>query len=470
VTSVWALAAQQATPNAPAPPPAKPAYAAAMVKDVPHVEAKPGFLGEACAEMGLRALGKKWTQGDVFVAAGVDPNLGRGCTVKELGAALGQMGLKVGGVFAKVPAARADAEMEAQWQAMHADLVAGIPAIVSMRFDVPQSAATLRLVVGYDPDKDEVIYQEPAEAGGAARRMKRATFLALWPDKSDKDSWTVVRLRMEAGTVRDAAERPAGFTPADYAQHMMVLRKNLPEGYSAVLSAPLAVVGEGTPEAVRKYADSTVRWTVTRLKAEYFQKDPDDIIDVWLFKDDPTYRKGAKEIFGDTPTTPYGYYSPQHKALIMNIGTGGGTLVHEIVHPFMRSNFPACPDWFNEGLASLYEQSEDRGGHIRGMTNWRLAGLQAAIKAKTLASFKDLCATTTVQFYNQDKGNNYAQARYLCYYMQQKGVLVKFYKEFTANAKVDPTGYKTLQRVLGEADMDKFQKNWEEYVSGLRFP
>jgi len=28
-------------------------------------------------------------------------------------------------------------------------------------------------------------------------------------------------------------------------------------------------------------------------------------------------------------------------------------LVHEIVHPFMRANFPECPAWFNEGLASL---------------------------------------------------------------------------------------------------------------------
>ena len=34
----------------------------------------------------------------------------------------------------------------------------------------------------------------------------------------------------------------------------------------------------------------------------------------------------------------------------MNISTGGGTLVHEIVHPFIEANFPACPPWLNEGL------------------------------------------------------------------------------------------------------------------------
>ena len=49
-----------ATPTAPAAAPNKPAYAAALIKDVPHVEAKPDFTGEACTEMVLKQLGKKW--------------------------------------------------------------------------------------------------------------------------------------------------------------------------------------------------------------------------------------------------------------------------------------------------------------------------------------------------------------------------------------------------------------------------
>ena len=48
----------------------------------------------------------------------------------------------------------------------------------------------------------------------------------------------------------------------------------------------------------------------------------------------------ALELFGDEPETPYGYFSAEHQALIMNIATGGGTLVHEIVHPFMEANVP----------------------------------------------------------------------------------------------------------------------------------
>ena len=39
----------------------------------------------------------------------------------------------------------------------------------------------------------------------------------------------------------------------------------------------------------------------------------------------------------------------------MNSATALGTLSHELVHPYMETNFPNVPSWFNEGLASLYE-------------------------------------------------------------------------------------------------------------------
>ena len=46
-------------------------------------------------------------------------------------------------------------------------------------------------------------------------------------------------------------------------------------------------------------------------------------------------------------------------------------------------------------LMTLYEQSGERDGHIIGYTNWRLAGLQKAIKEGRVPTFKTLTATTT---------------------------------------------------------------------------
>ena len=262
------------------------------------------------------------------------------------------------------------------------------------------------------------------------------------------------------------AENGAGVDKFD--QHVSRLRTKIPSrDFTIVVQKPFVVVGDGPPEAVRSHADETVGWAVERLKKDFFTKDPPDIIDVWLFKDDASYRKHALELFGDKPNTPYGYYSRADKALVMNIETGGGTLVHELVHPFVEANFPASPPWFNEGLGSLFEACGDVDGHIRGFTNWRLPGLQRAIKTRRVHAFKTLLGMDARTFYSDGIGSNYAQARYLLYYLQEKNLLVKFYREFTANHAGDPTGYKTLQGVLGERDMKAFQEKWEKFVLGL---
>ncbi len=260
-------------------------------------------------------------------------------------------------------------------------------------------------------------------------------------------------------------------TDADFAAHVATLKENLPgEGFTIIVAKPFVVVGDEPAARVRERAESTVAWAVRHLKRSYFARDPHHILTVWLFKDKASYEKHAEKLFGEKPDTPYGYYSPHHRALVMNIATGGGTLVHEIVHPFIEANFPACPAWFNEGLGSLYEQSQERDGAICGMTNWRLAGLQRAIRAERLPSFEQLTATTTHEFYREDPGSNYAQARYLLYYLQERGLLRDYYRQFVANCRDDPTGYETLQQVLGAEDMQKFQKEWEAYVLGLSFP
>ena len=55
------------------------------------------------------------------------------------------------------------------------------------------------------------------------------------------------------------------------------------------------------------------------------------------------------------------------------------------------------------------------------------------------------------------------------YYLQEKGLLRKFYKRFHADRKENPTGYKTLQKILDRTDITEFQKEWEEYVLKLEF-
>lgn len=262
----------------------------------------------------------------------------------------------------------------------------------------------------------------------------------------------------------------AKFSDADYRVHIAKLRKRLPHsGFHVVVQKPFVVIGDEKASVVEQRSRHTVKWAVDLLKKDFFAEDPDAIIEIWLFKDKTSYEKHNKELFGSLPTTPYGFYSSSDQALVMNIATGGGTLVHEIVHPFIESNFSECPSWFNEGLASLYEQCSEKKGKIWGSTNWRLRGLQGAIESNRVGSFQDLCSTTTRQFYREDRGTNYSQARYLCFYLQEKGLLRKYYKSFRKNVGSDPTGYETLVSVLGSPNMEQFELAWRKYVMTLRF-
>ena len=446
-------------------------YESVLIKDVPHVWQKPNFCGEACVEMMLKVRGHKGDQDWVFNQSDLNPLLGRGCVTRELKNALEAIGFRPGRVWHQVKARQAGAELELLWKDMHADLTKGIPSIVCMHYDdKPKANEHFRLILGYDSDKDQVVYHEPDVEKGSYRRMKRDLFLKLWPLKYKKHIWTVIRFRLSAEKLKEWKVVQT-FTPADYAQHMLKLREKVDlKSFHVIIQAPFVVIGDESRGVVEHRGKRTVKWISDHLRKLYFTKDPKDILDIWLFKDKESYLKHTKKFFNDEPDTPFGYFSHAHGALVMNIATGGGTLCHEVVHTFIETNFPACPSWFNEGLASLYEQCTERNGRLLGMTNWRLAGLQKAIRGGTVPTFKELCSTTSQHFYRQDKGTNYAQARYLCYYLQRKDLLVKYYNEFRKNSKADPTGYKTLQKVLGVEDMKKWQEMWEKWILTLHFP
>jgi hypothetical protein len=440
------------------------------IAKVPHIQQEPDFCGEACAAMFLAKLGRTVDQDYVFDKSGLDPIHGRGCYTKELATSLKTIGFKLGDIWYSVNTTDAEREMQAQFQALHRDLVRGVPSIICMHYnDQPNTTEHFRLILGYDASTDEVLYHEPAIRDGAYQRMKREMLIELWPLKYRPDRWSVIRMPLEPGRVVN--ERiSTRYTDADFAQHIRKLKKRLPsEDFKIVIQKPFVVVGDESLETVKRRSLQTVKWAVDRIKKDYFAEDPDEIIDIWLFKDKASYETNTVKLFGEKPGTPYGYYSPTHRALVMNISTGGGTLVHEIVHPFMASNFPACPSWFNEGLASLYEQCRDNQGHIWGSTNWRLRVLQLAIASDRVPAFKELCSTTTNEFYREDPGTNYSQARYLCYYLQEQGKLVDYYHAFRKNAQKDPGGYQTLAEVLGEKDLKQFKKKWEQYVSKLRY-
>jgi hypothetical protein len=462
-------AAQRAEPSR------SPRYRDVLIQGVPHIRQKPDFCGEACAAMALQRLGHPYTQDQVFTATEVNPAKGRGAIARELVRGLKRIGFEVGSVWHTIRRARAKSQLDEQFRRLHADLTAGVPSIVCTRYDEsPNTTEHFRLVIGYDARTDQVVYNEPAQSNGSYRRMRRRRLLSLWPLKYRPNRWTLVRIPLRPGRIGKPIRHPAGHSPADYAQRVIKLKqtirtKRLRGAFKFVIQPPFVVLGDEGLGVVKRRARRTVKWAVDLLKQDYFPKDPTRVIDIWLFKDRTSYLTNTVRLTGGRPGTPFGFYSSDLDALIMNVSTGGGTLVHEIVHPYVEANFPGCPPWFNEGLASLYEAVGQRNGQLHGFTNWRLPGLQRAIRAAAVPSFKWLASRTSTQFYGEDPGTNYSQSRYLLYYLQERGLLRTFYGALVKNRARDPSGYQTLKQVLGESDMDAFKRRWQAFVLGLRW-
>jgi len=227
------------------------------------------------------------------------------------------------------------------------------------------------------------------------------------------------------------------------------------------------VAGDLPRRRFDRFKRHTVEACARALWKDFFDKKPKAPIKVYLFRGKASYEKWVRELAGFKPRTPYGFYLPRRRSLLMNIATGGGTLVHEMTHALMDPDFPDCPTWFFEGLGSLFEQcTVTRDGHIRGLVNWRLPVLRKG----GFIGLEKLVTMTDAKFRGENEGAHYANARYLCLYLQERGLLRKFYKEFRAahKARRDLTGWATLRKVIEESP-EQFEKQWHEWVGTLKW-
>lgn len=239
------------------------------------------------------------------------------------------------------------------------------------------------------------------------------------------------------------------------------------EHFNYVVAPPFLLAGNGTPQQLARYRDGTVVASARALHAQFFKTQPPEPILILLFESEGPYRRLAKKWFDDDEVPHYGFYRHSDRTMLMNVATGTGTLVHELTHALIAPDFPDVPDWFNEGLASLYEQSSIGQDTIIGLPNWRLPALQKAIRDDKLRSLSDLI--TKDDFRGQQMGMNYAQARYLMLDLQEKHLLQRYYIAFRDHAKDDPHGIKSLEKIIAPQSLDAFEKDWRKWVLTLRF-
>ena len=308
-----------------------------------------------------------------------------------------------------------------------------------------------------------------AWTGSAALADQAAPRAAAQPKRA-RPTPTAPTARPSAATGDRTEPRPEEYPPARLVaaceKKAAEIRAKLGPKIQAISRPPFVVAGDVSAERLDTYA----RWSVLRpakaMWAAYFDKKPSEVITIFLFAGKDNYVPYAR---GDYPAgdQPYfGYYMPTDRRLVMDINTGTGTLVHELTHALIVYDFPHPPTWFNEGLASLHEQCSVKEDTVVGLTNWRLAGLQAAIVNDKLRPLRDL--VTRRDFYGRLQGANYAQARYFVMYMQTRGLLARFYKHFRSHHTGADADVKAIEHVF-DRKLPDIEKQFVAWVKTLRF-
>lgn len=253
-----------------------------------------------------------------------------------------------------------------------------------------------------------------------------------------------------------------------YQKELIHFKRKLPKSFITLEYKPFVITGDLSKKQLSRITQNTIKRCTNALYNDFFKIKPDYLIKIYLFKDSKSYQYYSKSMFNTNTSSPYGYYLSSQRSLVMNIATGGGTLVHELVHALIDKDFPEVPAWFNEGLGSLFEACTC-GKNIYGLTNWRLPGLQRRISEGVYVPLKEFISTSTQKFYQDKKGVHYAEARYFCMYMQEKRVLKQFYRLFRKSYNSDPTGLSFVEKAFKGKKIESIEKDWLRWVIAIRY-
>ena len=276
-----------------------------------------------------------------------------------------------------------------------------------------------------------------------------------------------LRNNVDEGLVPTAANRAQAEHQRQLAklcdERAQVLVETLNGEATAICRPPFVLGGDLTVSELEQAHRETILPTTRALSLMYFDHEPHEPICVLLFASESSYRQAAKRLDQRSVADYHGYYIRADRRLMINATTGAGTLAHELTHALAHFDFPNMPEWFDEGLASLYEESDFTADNLQlvGLSNWRLNFLINSLHHRNLESLESMLAARRIRTDRQ--AIDYAQSRYLCLYLQQRQLLPLYYRKLKANAQRDPTGSQTLKEIFGVTaldDIDREYRNW----------
>ncbi len=165
-----------------------------------------------------------------------------------------------------------------------------------------------------------------------------------------------------------------------------------------------------------------------------------------------------------------GFYSYAGRRLVAI--DRGRTLVHEFTHALHHADMAASrqshPIWIAEGLATLFEASTITPSGLVPKIDMRLAILQKAIRDKKAFPLKDLLSMGRKPFM-QDASVAYAEARYVMYYLHERGRLDDFYSRYKDTFTHDPQGIAAFEAAAGNK-LFIIERDWQKWVMDKSVP
>ena len=241
------------------------------------------------------------------------------------------------------------------------------------------------------------------------------------------------------------------------------LAARLPNPTETVIHPPFVLAGDLSHEELETIYEQTVYPTARALWREFFDHWPDQPVAIVVASDNAGYASFTDALDGYDASEYSGYTQRRGRRIVCNLATGRGTLVHELTHVMVYFDFPDLPEWFDEGLASLFESTDwsSDGRRLVGLHNRRSQQIAESLVRDNLPHISTIIRGTT--FRGEGEGLNYALARSFCLCLQEQSLLTTYYRKLRESNVDDSTGAAVLCELLDSPsldDVDQKFRNW----------
>jgi RNase P/RNase MRP subunit p29 len=168
-----------------------------------------------------------------------------------------------------------------------------------------------------------------------------------------------------------------------------------------------------------------------------------------------------------------GYFDPRTNVLmcgdIPSMAQARASVVtHEFTHALHFADQAARgqphPIWLVEGLGSLFESARVVDDALVPRHGARLSTIKAAVRRDQALPWRRIMQLSHASFM-EVADLAYAQSRYMCFYMWEKGLLKRFYDEYTQTSSFqgDRTALESFEIAFGRP-IDEVERDWKAWV------